>query len=195
MEKIIHPNGSSYVRLSGADVPNPRVAPGWCGVATLHWISCVEGSSIPQQAIADKIKFDENVGTGDDQFIEGIEFIGLLSSGWIQMTLDQCDNLLQTKACQIAVVWTYGQVPDDEHYSTLGAVTEDLVYHHDTQVQGGILILRRSDFEKSWYNFPYPDPTGPITDNERRWGIVITKSSEDLEKLRPLWSPILNTPT
>lgn len=193
MEKVYRPDGTSYAIISAADVPPARVAPGWCGVAALHWMSVAANAPVPQEEIAKQIKFDENVGTGGDQFLEGMQFIGLISSGWIQLTLYQCEQLLDTKSCQIAVLWVYGNVPDDEHYSNLGAVTHDLVHHHDTQVQGGILSLRRQDFEASWYNFP-DDPSGPITDKDRHWAIVATKTLEELRAIQHLWSPTPNTP-
>jgi hypothetical protein len=155
-------------------------------------MSVAANNPVPQQEIADKIKFDVNVGTNGEQFLQGMELIGLVCSGWIQLTLGQCERLLDTKQCQIAVLWVYGNVPDDEHYSNLGAVTHDLVHHHDTQVQGGILTLRRQDFEESWYHFP-EDINGPITEKERRWAVVATKTVEQLEALRHLWSPTPNT--
>lgn len=171
--------GKTYTLIFNEDeIPPGRKVENWCGVSALHWISIESGQPHSQNEIADAICFDSNEGTSGDQFLWGIQAIGLYSSPWMQLTLEQCQKLLDTKLCQIAVNWTHGDDSDYNHYSSLAAV-DGLVVLYDTQVDGALFILRSKDFAERWH---YGDP-GHVAPGERNWAVIITKTPEDFQQL------------
>lgn len=162
------------------DIPPARHAIYWCGPGTLYWLSVDSGLRVPQTEIAERIKFEPLVGTSGSQFIEGVAVIGLHCSPWVQTNLETISELLKTRKCWVVVNWTHGSQPDDNHYSTIGAVDEYSVVHNDTQVDGSILIYPRNPWIEKWYHHPEDDVTKPITDLERNWALIVTKTLADL---------------
>ncbi len=172
--------GKTYTLVfEDEESPEGRKAENWCGVAALRWLSVVAGQPIGQEKIAEAIYFDPNEGTDGDQILMGVQAIGLYSSPWMQLTLEQCQKALDTQLCQILVNWTHGDHPDYNHYSSLAAADGRVVLQ-DTQVDGGIFILRPADFQKRWH---YGESFTLAAENERNWALVITKSLADWQRL------------
>ncbi len=130
----------------------PRARAGWCGPGALNSAAIEQGlGPIDQEKLAPAVGID-GAGTSHEMMVTGATYLGL-SAHWVQnQSLDQL-NQFKRAGRSIILNWMNGEnYNEDGHYSLLSEVSESQIILNDSELTGMIKILRRSDFEKLWFD-------------------------------------------